>query len=360
MFMESPRASLDIDWFVSKAPAARGDIDDDDFDDDDGDGDDDANDDDAAGTSDTNGDFDGRAAAVLDAMMCIRACTRWVDSSRLEDGPMPNCKDVTNQCVQLWRAKFKRWQVPCGNRLNVPDLLFVAACHLRVVAMPAAERNFTGSTRAVQELDAQVRNALKEWSRAPSGLHAQSRATIDACARAIVFWGSNVPPTTLLDTALSAEDVSMLTMNVNVHQNLDNRARNTDLKKIADSDTEAQAPYSSSQASPDAAAPPPLLLLQTFVTLASRYTFFASLHSAAKMPSAQPCLAVHRRVSAAAVRPHMELVGSNVARIESLFVERSRVSMPEFMRREINYTIWKCMLSIGSMEVLLAMHQRLF
>lgn len=340
--MESSSATLDTDWFRGRPGSVFGD--DEGEDNGGGGGSDDEN---MNGDGVKNGGHDDRAQAVSDALACIQACSAWISrTSRLSEDSMPNCDEVAGNCAILWRANFKTWQVPCGNRLNVPDLLFVAASYLRVVAMPAASRQHVGSTNAVLQLEAYLTTALKEWNRSQSNLHTAIRTTIDSCARAIVFWGSNIAPTRMLDTTLTQEDVSMLTMNVNVHQSLDNRARNTDLIPTRQASATTDETIEEAHVAVDCEA-----LMQRFVTLASRYAFFASLHKTALLPSVQPRLELHRRVASLSVRPEMNSINSNVTRMHALFLERSCVSMPEFVRREINNTIWKCMLSVGSMEV---------
>jgi hypothetical protein len=349
--MESSRASLDTDWFCCSTPGA-GTAYNDDGDDPDEDDDDDGHNEKATDEHGGDGEHDQRAQAIADALHCIDACTLWIAASRTDDQPMPTCREVAKNCTQLWRSKFKRWQVPCGNQLNVPDLLFVAACHLRVVAMPSEHRMFAGSMHATSDLAARIQKALKEWNQAPSVLHTSAHTTIDACARAIVFWGSCVAPAKTLQTALSLEDVSMLTMNVNVHQNLDNRARNTDLKPTGSSAEKINDNLeSATTTTTQAAGVVEETLLQSFVPLASRFAFFASLHMAAQQPCTNPQLETHRRVAAICIRPPTHEIASNVVRMTALFAERSKVSMPEIMQRAVNYTIWKSMLSVGSMEV---------
>jgi len=307
-------------WFCSEAPDADGSGSEDDHD------------------ADENVER-ARALAARQSVACIRACVRWLELA-ISDAP-PGANDALRNCNALWRAKFKAWQEPCGNHLNVPDLLFVAGCHLRVVLMPAATRPYPQSPDAIAKLRAGLEHALREWNRAPSALHTEYASTTNACARAIVMWGSRVAPVRLVDTTLSPEDVSMLTMNVNVHQNLDNRARNTDLQPVAAAATPA----------PEERKSDPEELLQNFVCLASRYAFFTSLHIAARRAATIPQTELHRRVAAEAVRPPIEFISANIAKLPAVFCECSRTSLPEFVHREINYTIWKWTLSVGAMEV---------
>lgn len=277
-----------------------------------------------------------RAIAMRHAALCVSAVTRLLGASS------PRAEEqmcvVLRNCVALWRAKFKVWQTPCGNHLNVPDALFVAACHLRVALMPEAMRHFS-DLADVLRLEARITSALREWDRA-AAIHDEHHSIVNECARAIVFWGSGVAPSSrIADTTLSLEDVSFLTMNVNVHQNLDNRARNTD------SSVAAPATASVADACRDDEH-----VLASFVRLASRYAFFAMLHHAARLPCPHPRLSAHQRIAAEAVRPPPELVDTNVTRMYTLFRERSRVSMPEVVQRDITLTIWKRLLSVGSME----------
>jgi hypothetical protein len=304
--------------------------------------------DDGDGVSDSDDDEEdhnaegARAQAARHAVACICACVEWIQigAAAAVNGPPPGANDALRNCVSLWRAKFKTWQEPCGNHLNVPDLLFVAACHLRVVLMPAAARPFPRAPDAIAKLRTDLELALREWNRAPSSLHTNYLDTINACSRAIVMWGSLVTAARLVDTTLSPEDVSMLTMNVNVHQNLDNRARNTDLPPAA-----TGAPVVAPERKLDAEE-----LLQSFVCLASRYSFFALLHAAARRASSAPQTELHRRIAAEAVRPPSDLVAANLAKLPAVFSECSRVSLPQFVHSEINYTIWKWTLSVGAME----------
>lgn len=324
--MEALCATFTIEttvWFCCQKPTGA------DNSDSDSGGDDDEDDKNGEGT---------RALAVRQAVACICACVRWIELAA--DGPPPGANDALRNCVSMWRAKFKDWQEPCGNHLNVPDLLFVAACHLRVALMPTAARPFQRAPEAIVKLRADLQLALREWNRAPSSLHTDYLATINTCSRAIVMWGSLVAPVRLVDTTLSPEDVSMLTMNVNVHQNLDNRARNTDLPR-----TDADAPVLASERKLDVEE-----LLHSFVCLASRYSFFASLHAAARRAASEPQTELHRRIAAEAVRPPIDLVSANLAKLPAVFRECSRISLPQFVHSAINYTIWKWTLSVGAME----------
>lgn len=338
--MEAPRASLDALWFTNQRPRFH------EADEDGGsESDDDENDAHAS---------DRRAEAVQHASLCIAACSSMLSVSASPMPPAVEIRTIMRNCIELWRTRFKVWQSPCGNHLNVPDLLFVCACHLRVLLMPVEEQRYAGRVSDVAHLGAYLEVALKEWDRAPSLLHTEQRMTVDACARAIVFWGSNVTPADrLLDTTLSPEDVSLLTMNVNVHQNLDNRARNTDLAPVA-----AAAASSANMATSSTATAAAVLkhdddeqVLAKFVRLASRYAFFASLHNAAQHPSPDPRLQLHQQIAAEAVRPCAKLIETNVGRLYSMFRERSRVTVPELVQRDLNYTIWKRLISVGSMEV---------
>lgn len=285
-----------------------------------------------------------RALAIRHVGTCIDSCVQWLMAATPgSPQPVPECKQLLRDCESMWRSKFKAWQEPCGNHLNVPDLLFVSACHLRVLLMPAADRQTDRATiGSIKRLQTRLTTALREWNRAPSVLHAEHRSVIDTCARVIVLWGSRITSKKLTETTLSAEDVSMLTMNVNVHQNLDNRARNTDLTPIA-----TKALTESSTAIVDDCE----CLLRDIVCLASRYAFFATLHHAVRMAAANPHNTLHQRVALEAVRPAADLVHANVIKFGALFLECSRTSLPEFVHREINYTIWKWLLSVGSMEV---------
>lgn len=319
--MEPPAAStIDAAWFSARDCC--------DSDDDDDDGDDEAQ----------------RAVAMRDAALCIAAVTQLLRERQCPAAAEAPLLVVLDNCVRLWRAKFGTWHAPCGNHLNVLDMLFVAACHLRVALNPAAV--VAVDTDDVVALQARIVTALKEWDRAPASIHAEHRSIVRACECAVVVWGSNVAPTTrLADTTLSLEDVSLLTMNVNVHQNLDNRARNTDLPVVAAVETTVALDNNHDAAADDER------VLANFVRLASRYAFFAMLHHAALLPCAQPRLLCHQQLAAHAARPPAAVVEANVARLHALLAERSLINMPESMQRNVNYTIWKRLLSVGSMEV---------
>lgn len=296
---------------------------------------------------------DAKAKVSADAECCIAACSAWLDSNQGVVASIPNGKIVLENCNRTWRQVYHRWRAPCGNHFNVPDLLFVASCFLQVTQWTnPADRCLHCTDQSpvsyVRNLQAYINVALRDWDREPSILHAEFRVKLASCVRAVVFWGSSVEASHLVDTSLSPEDISLLTMNVNVHQNLDNRARSTDMPASVNTTT-AAAVIAAVPVTEDSET-----LLGQFVRMASRYAFFASLHMIALCGDKAPCASIHRNFLTDNPQNALasDLMKRNVHSLRDVLKARRSVTLPDTMRREISYTIWKRLLSVGSIEVL--------
>ena len=305
---------------------------------------------------------EAKAEVSSDARQCIAACSVWIQRNSGVSASIPNGDILLANCIRIWRQVFHKWRAPCGNRLNVPDLLFVASCFLQVaLCTNPADRSFQCTDRSplvfVRELVVYITSALQNWDREPSVFHTEVRVKLNLCVRVVVFWGSTIRTSRLVDTRLTPEDISLLTMNVNVHQNLDNRARSTDTPAAA---TILAAPQiGASGVHDDDDDSTSEIVLGEFVRVASRYAFFVSLHGAAQLCNNSPSELVHRRMlteNPTAILSR-ELVERNVCALREVLRSKRSVTLPDSMRREISYSIWKRMLSVGSIEVDIAMNR---
>ncbi len=234
--------------------------------------------------------------AAGDACAAVAACVDFLRTA----APAAVLKGAAagfQRARQVWRRRYVDWKMPCGNGLNVPDLLWLAQCHMAVCAV-ARNGGSTGVSAA--EADAVLRECvatLRGWD-SPTR-HTQLAAGLNTLEQramwAVVFWGGRDDHLTpaLLSVDLSQHDVSALSIGLDVHAALDNRAHTSEWKADQTAAAAAQQPVNTAPEGASLSALSPVLL----VTLSSRVSFFCRLQLAVVRPRAGECV-VHRGYAA--------------------------------------------------------------
>jgi len=234
----------------------------------------------------------GRSAvrAARDAALAIDMCNRFLHRASATD-TLPGAGQALLRARRLWRETYYLWRMPCGNGLNIPDLLWLAQSHLFVCSQVRGLAGTTAvDTPAAHAVLNELVQTLRNWdSPARHGLAAANWPVLERRAmHTAVFWGrqrESFRPD-FMDVDLSHHDVSSLSIGIDVHEALDNRTHTMEWK---DQQSEQRAAEQARQAVERRAVHNRLdgkldASALTLITVGSRCSFFLHLQLALVRP----------------------------------------------------------------------------
>lgn len=273
------------------------------------------------------------ARAAQDAADCIRACARVLRTS--DRAVLPHAEAVAQRCRALWRASYVEWNRVCGNGLNVPDLLWLALCHLFVASTPrtAVHHALRTDTGCVTRVVLALRNTLQRWDQTAhhAALAAEATALEQQCMRVTVLWGSQPQLAeqhpAALDLHVPQSDLSALGISIDVHEEFDNRAHVGEWKSAADLPKPPTAAAVRKRKHLDETCGDPLEPLE-LLRLGSRFSFFVRWQRALVTPRADGRLTVHTRVvspaaETASLRRHVQRLGASY--LDATLLQRAQL-----------------------------------